>query len=410
VALIADGRGDLTPGGLVRMSCRKPFATMLASLCLLLALPAIADAVPRKIGIWGINKDDITKISDAQIAALANRGIGMAIIQTRQLYSAKGRTGRFTGNLSDSALATSAEYAIQRSIRSSRLIERLAAKGIQTYFGFHAVNAAIPEPTAIQPWFDEKAWTTKAIPNLTNLAAACKAMGCKGIAFDGEEYGRSRSLWEYPSGSATATVDATVRRRGQQVMQALADGYGGQLHAIVYYARFPGSFEEASRRCCTSEPVDYRRELHKDFWLGATQATGWDRIDFWDAYFYKGSGCSLACVRSGLLPAGSDPRDSNVTVREAVRRNAAFFRSRGLSEATLAKIGFSNFIWIPAGPSPSSSDDAQPPATVRNQLLAARDQGTTEFIPVYVNGGGPTQSFNWAPYEPAMREVAGLRP
>jgi hypothetical protein len=391
------------------MSCRTPFAIVLTSLCLLAALPAIAGAAPKKIGMWGINKNDVTAITDAQIAALANRGIGMAVIQTRQLYSAKGRTSRFTGNLNDPALATSAQYAIQRGIRKSRLIERLAAKGIQAYFGFQAVNAAIPEPIAIQPWFNETAWTTKAIPDLMNLAAACKAMGCRGIAFDGEEYGRSRSLWEYPPASVTTTVDATVRRRGRQVMQALADGYGGQLHTIVYYARFPGSFEEASRSCCTSEPVDYRRQVDKDFWLGATQATGWDRIDFWDAYFYKGSGCNQACVTSGLLPAGADPRDSNVTVREAVRRNAAFFHSRGLSDATLAKIGFSNFIWIPAGPSRSSSDDALPPATVRNQLLAARDQGTTEFIPVYVNGGGPTRPFNWTPYETAMREVAGLR-
>jgi hypothetical protein len=385
----------------------------------LLTICATADAATKPIAWWGLNSSALTNMTDAQLNELRNdRGVGMMIIQTRHLYRLGGKSNRFTGDLSDPAINSSSEYALQRRIRDTKIISRAASRGMEVWFGHYAValDRAGVIYTPYSNWQDDAAWNTKVIPSVRELAAACEAMGCAGIASDSEEYndgsGTTPHTWDYsyPGALTRAALDSKVFQRGQQYMEALNGGYPG-VRQVVYYAKFPYSYEEGARTAI-GHPTNYFDALYHRFWLGALSATiVGNRIDFWHAWFYKGTNCSSKCWtadsdvrkagRQALMPAGTSNTMADA-VREALRRDNLFFQPR-LTATQFARKGFANFTQPADGTTRSTYDDAKPPSYVETQLRAARDIGTALHIPIYAQA---VQGFNWSPYEPVMRKVA----
>jgi hypothetical protein len=378
----------------------------------------------KPIGFWALNYGEIRNYTDAVLDELRyERGVGMLVLETRHLCRLGGNC--FTTDLTDPRVqpsGTDPKYRIQRDLMDTDLIERANARGMEVWFGHYAVarDPAGVIDTPYSNWEDETAWQNNVLPSLRELATGCRVLGCKGITNDSEEYpdgsGSLSHTWKYtyPGAPDRATLDSLVYRRGQQYMDALNVGFPGVRQAI-YYARFPGSYEESARTSHHNQPTDYFQQLDHRFWLGATSATiAGNTIDKWDSWFYKRTNCAYPrCwqndgdIRTPGVQPTMPPGTQNTmhdTVAEAVKRHYDFLRPR-VTTARLARWHYSNFTWIPAGPRrDSTSDDAQSPEFVETQLRAARDVGTAPHIPVY---GGPVwDEFNWTPYEPAMLRVA----
>jgi hypothetical protein len=352
----------------------------------------------KKIALW-TGLSPFLDATDDDLTKLADRGVGMVMLQLRHLYGLGG-TQRFTGV----AVPDTADYATQRKIRDTKIAERCKARGIELYIGWYFVNYNQNVVPFSKDWFDDAQWAT-VVSSVRGIAQMAKAYGFAGFGLDGEEYpGASGSrmtwYWDYPGRTQSeGAVRAKVKQRGEQMADAIATFPNPRV--VVYYAQLTGSFEEAARgEWAAKEGKPYAGlgwSVSENFYEGVC-SRGLGKVDFWDAWFYKGT------ARPGW-------NDWNVAVADGLKRHNDW-----VAKHATGSIGYANFTWIDtqAG-SPSEFDDPKPPATVKAQLTAARDVGTADHIPVYcynpatpVDGYFSYQSPN--DYVTVMKEVAGSIP
>ena len=77
-------------------------------------------------------------------------------------------------------------YTFQRTIRDSKIVQRAAARGIDLYLGFWAVNWKNLQ-TPYAEWFDDAGWDAAA-DKIGDMAGAARMLGFKGLAIDQELY------------------------------------------------------------------------------------------------------------------------------------------------------------------------------------------------------------------------------
>ena len=162
-----------------------------------------------------------------------------------------------------------ANYALQRSLRDSRIVERAKARGMKLYLGVKLANY-YNDATPLKEWFDDAGWSREVLPKMRNLAAAAKLYGFAGIALDQELYPSQGGVatatwaWDYPGNTRSeSAVRAKARQRGAELMGAILDGFPG-AELVVYHFDFPGDWNDrrpgggqrrGGRRqptCCTS--------------------------------------------------------------------------------------------------------------------------------------------------------------
>jgi hypothetical protein len=359
----------------------------------------------KKIAFW-IGLRPFLNATDADLNKLADRGVGAVMLQGRHLYRLGG-TQRYTGEPGSVAnFETGAEWETQRLIRDTKIVSRSKARGIKIYFGWYVVNYH-KNTTPYGDWFSDTDWA-HVLSAVEGIAGMAKLYGALGVGIDNEDYVGVNSShltwkWDYPGRTQPeAVVRAKAKQRGGQLADAVLGKFPG-AKMVAYDTQFPGSFDEAARtelnarKSPPQPPNDKRIYVEGDFWQGMLSRTGWGKMDFWDAWFYK------AIQRPGW-------HDWNVAVADGRKRSDDYWRVHAPS--LLPRIGYTNFTWIDPGPSASSAfDDAKPPATVKAQLTAARDRGTADYLPVYAYHGiipvdGP---FDYAPYLSAMRDVTAGR-
>ena len=142
-----------------------------------------------------------------------------------------------------------AQYSLERSLVTSKVVSRASALGMTMYLGFELSNA-FNSATPLGQWFDDSTWSNVVLPAIQNLAAAARQLGFAGISFDQELYdlngtGTATWNWDYPGNTHTeGQVRAEVRLRGQQVMRALVTGFPnikitGLRHALSRHVGRP---------------------------------------------------------------------------------------------------------------------------------------------------------------------------
>jgi hypothetical protein len=400
------------PVGLTRRLAGTLPLAVLVALTALLVVAGTAEANHKGTGVWALNLAETrSPLTDAEIQSYVNKGASMVMLQTRHLYGLGQSTTRMTGNLADPAIRTSSTYSVLRWLIDNQVVQRFRAKRIAFRLGFNGVNYYQPI-NPFHPWYNDAEWNTGALARLRELGAACKALGCEGFGIDLEEYpaaGGARHSLGYSSAQGTpqrARDEAKVRTRGRQVIEALAQGFGGPVKLHAYYVQLPGSYQERVRRACHGTNSDFRDKVDAMFYAGIAQSVSLARLDLWDAWFYKGTGACTAWLRANL-PSATGRDDYQAIVGYALDRNDEFFRRLGVA----GKVGYSNFTWIPDGPrglcngTSTEYDGPKPVDTVRRQLIAARDIGTTEHIGIYTGACSASWVPGWATYEPMMRAV-----
>jgi hypothetical protein len=332
-----------------------------------------------RIAFW-TGFDDAVKATDAELDKLVTRGCGALVMQTGSWQLTAARV---------------------TALDTSRVVERCAARGIDCYFGIYAANRA-DAPNSFTNWASDALWANTIVPRIKSLVQVAKAYGCKGIAYDGEEY--PDSLGRRMSWADTSPSSATLaRQRGTQFMHAVLDGFGPGVRMPVYYFTFPDSFEEYARKANGNTTFDPAKQLHKDFWSGALTVDGVEAVEFWDQWFYKGVGINLK-------PDGSR-WTADEAVADAYARNRAYWAGI-LDPASLSRMLYGPFTWANGIWGGSTFDDPKDPAFLKAQLLSAY-KGDTSYVPVYCN---PIlfpldQTFNWttAGHSPAWDYTAVLR-
>ena len=265
-------------------------AVALAAL-VLVALPGAAGAQPaansaHEITFW-TGADQVVSLTDAQLDAFADMGVGGFVMQTKFL------TDGWTDD-PDANLNRAGKYALQRQIRDSRIVQRAAARGIDLYLGFFAANAA-NDSTPYSDWFDDEGWARTA-EKMGGLAGAARMLGFRGIAIDQELYGgKARWTWNYPGNTHT---EAEVRAKAKQRGRAGDDGDPGRLprgrdrRSTTSCRRTRGYefvYEETGSRpypgAPSTDPFGPRVDI--DFWDGMTSVEGYSAIRQWNFVFGK---------------------------------------------------------------------------------------------------------------------------
>jgi hypothetical protein len=336
--------------------------------------------------------DSLMELTDAELDAWKARGVGGWNCSTRQLKD-MGGTQDYTG---DRTVDLAGEhYERQRKIRSSRIVERVHARGMKIYLGFWVANYHVPV-TPFGDWFDDGAWETTVLPKIRDAAAMARAEGFDGLTIDEEDYpgddGRRHSWqWNYPGNTRSESdVRAKVTQRGRQVMETIAAAFPDAT-INVYHWNFPGSWQELVQHKVNDAPADNAAaSVYLEFWSGVTSVPGYGRISFLDATFYK----------STHLGASWD----TALQYNANRLFATFSRSFGNWTYAASRVQVLPFSWIDDNPSewPYRRQTAE---EVDAQLAAFRKWGMGgEFFNFVYNR--PISSYDYGPYLPAMRAAA----
>jgi hypothetical protein len=361
----------------------------------LLAGPvAFADAEPRNPSrlIFWTRCDRVVELSDAELSNWKARGVDGFVCMGERLWGLGG-TQRFTGD--PGADLEGEQYALQRRIRDTRIVQRAAARDMKLYLGFKLANY-FNTATPIVDWFDDVGWSQKVLPRVWELAGAANLLGFAGIAIDQEVYqqaGGARTAtwaWSYPG---NARPEAAVRRaatkRGRQTMSAIVAGFPG-VEIMFHDFPLPQSWAERVYGKFANNPNLFDNRLYLDFWDGMTSIEGYGALRYVNHLFYK----------STHIPVGWN---------EALRYDANRFYailSRRLSNWDYAssRMFWSPFSWLDPGPNDSSFDDARPRAYVANQLHAFRKWTTGGEFANFVYSG--LRNAEYERYEDAMRAAS----
>lgn len=331
--------------------------------------------------------DDLPRLSDADLAAWQARGAGGFACMTGHLRGLGGAQA-FTGD--PDAPINGAEYAQQRALRDSRVIERMRSRGMKAYLGVYLSNYWNPR-TPLAEWFDDAGWAQAVLPRMEDTAAAARRLGFAGLAVDSELYptegGRDSATWDwnYPGNSRTeGAVRAKAEQRGHELMQTLLDGFPG-LELLAYDLQLPDSWGELVQQQVNGTPDAFASRLDVNFLEGLTSARGYTAIRLVDATFYKvphvGTWDSALRYAYNSLYASLSRRVSNW-------------------DYAGPRLYLSPFAWVDAGPCACVFDDARSPAEVGEQLQAFRKWGMGGEFADYANRG--LGGFDYSPYAQVM--------
>jgi hypothetical protein len=335
-----------------------------------------------RVVFWDSCKD-VVGLSDADLDRWAARGLGGFVCETQYLYGLGGDQTFASG-----VVPGSAQYALQRSFESSRIVERAQARGIKIWLGVYLASY-YTHATPLVDWFDDHGWSTYVIPNLTALARAARQLGFAGVAFDEEQYNGGTWVWNYPGNTHTEVeVRAAVRQRGAQMMRALLDAFPG-VDIIDYGTYFPDGWNELLQQEVNHAPDNYAPSVQVNLWDGLTSVDGYGAIRFMDATFAKSWQLERANWDTAL----------------SYNDNRVFaYLSRHLSNWAYAaeRIDLSPWAWVSTGSAPD--EGARDPAYVAAQLAAFRKWGMGGMFVNYVFSG--LSSFDYTPYVAALQAAA----
>ena len=198
------------------------------------------------------------------------RGVDGFVCMTGRLRGLGGAQG-FSGD--PNASLAGASYSLQRSLRDSRIVERMKAREMKLYLGVKLANY-YNDATPLKDWFDDAGWSREVLPNMRNLAAAARLYGFAGIALDQELYpsqggdATATWAWDYPGNARSeAQVRAKARQRGAELMRAILDRFPG-AELAVHEAFFPHTWRELMQ-----EDVNGEFETSANAWT-STSGTG----------------------------------------------------------------------------------------------------------------------------------------
>ena len=233
--------------------------------------------------------EDVAALTNPELDTWKARGVDGFVCMTGRLRGLGGAND-FSGD-PDASLA-GANYALQRSLRDSRIVERAASRGMKLYLGAYLANY-YNDATPLKDWFDDAGWSGEVLPKMRDLAAAAELYGFAGIALDQELYpsesgaGTATWAWDYPGNTRPeAEVRAKSRQRGAELMEAILEGFPG-AELVVYHFDFPGDWNDLVQEEVNDEENVSADLLHIDFWDGMTSVDGYGAIRFFDSIFYK---------------------------------------------------------------------------------------------------------------------------
>jgi hypothetical protein len=333
---------------------------------------------------------DLVAMSDAELDSWKNRGVDGFACGVQWLRG-MGGTQDFTGD--PSASLAGGNYELQRSLRDSRIGERMRARGMKGYLGVYLVNY-FNDATPLKGWFDDTGWSGHVLPKLGDLAGAAKQLDLAGLAFDQELYSQEGGAqtatwnWNYPGNThSEQEVRAKAKQRGRQLMTRLLREQPG-IELLAYDVEFPQSWGELVQQKVNGAANVYAPRLDIDFWDGLSSVTGYGALRLADAYFYK-------VPHLGTWDGAFQYAFNNLYA----------YLSRRLSNWGYASSRFfvSPFSWTDAGPS-SDWERARPPDYVATQLEAFRKWGMGREFANYAYA--PLQSFDYGPYTSAMQTAS----
>jgi hypothetical protein len=300
-----------------------------------------------------------------------------------------GTTAKWSGDLQH---LTGDDYALERTMLQSKIVKRAHDHGMKMYLGFYFANGDNAS-TPLGEWFDDAAWTATVLPAVKSVAAAAKALGFDGLAFDQELYPQTNGkqtatwAWDYPGNEhSEMETRAKVRERGEEMMRAVLAGYP-DVDILAYFTKFPDTWDALVQQEVNGAKDAFADLVQLDFWDGLTATKGYGTITFLNAIFYKtphvGSWDSAYTYEYNSLFALLSRRLSNWR-----------YASTRLQETP--------FVWISSGT--TSFENARPPSYVAEQLEAARRWGMGRILADYAYGD--LEKFDYGPYEDAMRTTA----
>ena len=337
--------------------------------------------------LWG-SCDEIARLDDAGLDRWRRRGVDGFVCMVGRLEGLGGAQ-RFSAH-ADARLA-GRPFALQRQLRKSRLVDRARRHGMKMYLGFYAASSA-NRSTPFAEWFDDAGWRGKVLPAATRLAGAARDLGFAGVALDQELYDARGATWSwrYPGRSRNeARVRRQVRKRGAELMRALARGYP-DVELVAYHTQLPESWGERVQGEINGHDRAFKDNVQVDLWDGMTSVPQYRAIRWFDATFYK------------------VPHLPGVSWDEALQQNAratyalASRRFSGWGYAA-GRVQLSPFAWVSSGP--SEFERARDPAHVAEQLEAFRRWGTGREFGNYTGPSG-LEGFDYGRYEAALRTAS----
>jgi hypothetical protein len=377
---------------LFRRACRALLLSVLL-LGTLATVPAAAraDRAPNsadRMILW-VNCRQLATISDAQLDAWQGRGVGGFVCQSQYVYG-MGGTQDWSGDLGS---LNGSQYALERQLRDSRLGARLASRGMIAYLGAYLVNYNNVH-TPMADWFDDGAWADRVVPAFGRMAAAARALGFAGLAFDQELYTQTRGVqtadwdWTYPGNShSEAATRRAAFRRGRQMMSAMLANFP-HIQLVAYDVHFPHMWGDVVQQEINNHPNAYANRLDINFWDGLSSVDGYDALRLFDAIFYK------------MPHVGT--WDSALSY-EYNSTFAALSRSFSNWRYAAPRFNISPFSWIDNGPG-GAFEAARSPGYVAQQLMAFRKWGMGGQFGNYAYRG--LDGFDYAPYQQAMQAAS----
>jgi hypothetical protein len=351
------------------------------------AAGAVRDNSANGIVVWTACHQ-VYQLTDAELDQWHDRGVrGFAC--NLQRLPGMGSTAKFTGDLN--ALA-GPDYVLERTLLGSKIVERAHRHGMKMYLGFYFANGENGS-TPLGEWFDDTAWSDTVVPAVASVAAAARALGFDGLAFDQELYPQNNGkqtatwAWNYPGNThPEAATREEVRVRGGQLMKAILGAYPG-VDILAYNTKFPGTWDALVQQEINGARAPFDDLVQIDFWNGLTGVNGYDTITLLNATFYK------------------TPHVGSWDTAYTYEYNNLFaLLSRRLTNWTYAasRLRETPFVWINAGT--SGFESARSPSYVAEQLDAARRWGMGRMFADYAYG--ELQAFDYGPYEDAMRTAS----
>lgn len=340
--------------------------------------------------IFWISHKEFVPLTDAQLHMWKDRGVA-GFVSVVQWFRGMGGSQDFTGDAN--ASLQDDQYAYQRQLRDSRIIERMKALGMKAYLGVYLANQT-GGTTPLRDWFDDSAWANQVLPELRDLAAAAKLLGFAGLAVDQELYPQTgnvqKASWSAGYAGNTHTESETrskVYQRGRQMMSTILDVFP-DVEIVDYNAQFPESWEELVQDQANGIKDAMAGSVSIDLWNGMTSMPGYKTIRFVDAIFYKSTQIRGASWDNALQ------YNANRMYSLLSRRfdNWAYASSR---------VDVAPFSWIDEGT--TRFEAARSPDAVSEQLMAFRKwTAGREFT----NFAYTFNTFDYGPYTKAMQAAA----
>lgn len=340
--------------------------------------------------IFWISHKEFAPMTDAQLQEWKGRGVD-GFVSVVQWFRGMGGSQDFTGDASASLQGD--QYAYQRQLRDSKILERMKALGMKAYLGVYLANQT-GGSTPLKDWFDDGAWSAQVLPKLRDLAGAAKLLGFAGLALDQELYPQTgnaqKASWSAGYAGNTHPEGETrskVFQRGRQMMATILEAFP-DVEIVDYNAQFPESWEELVQEQANGIKDAMAGSVSIDLWNGMTSVPGYKAIRFVDAIFYKSTQIRGASWDNALQ------YNANRIYSLLSRRfdNWAYASSR---------VEVAPFAWIDEGT--TRFEAARSPDAVNEQLTAFRKwTAGREFT----NFAYTFNTFDYGPYTKAMQSAS----